>query len=520
MQDAYEHFQGAEDTADQIAKVYLKSSRYLSLAADEIFGKFQSKHRLSENEARRLINTLQDKTSLDELLQKLKSSESSKEKQDLIIHLEAPAYQARLERMRQIQNQLDIIMRDVYQQEKDFSTNFYTDLANDSYYRGIFNIQQRAGAAFSFCQVSAKVIEQVINSRWSGKNYSERIWGNTRSLAQDLKEELLINLITGRTNREAAEIIANKFAQGASNARRLVRTEAAYVSAELNFRAYEECKVENYRYLATLDLRTSEVCRKLDGMTFAVADRKVGQNCPPMHPWCRSTTIADVGEELLKKWQRSAVDPATGKRLKVPATMTYNEWYKKYVEGNPKAEAEQKRTQNRSADKEQYEKYREILGDDIPKSFAEFQEMKYNNIEQWEGLKAKKQSVLNEKDFSELGNLTGKLGNKETRLWYKAHDERIPNMLDKNRTLKEQAVQASKLRNQYRTQARELMEDQEARAELDKSHRNPTFEELVEHKMKKYGLTRTEAYQDIIRSSTTTNKKYDRIAGIEGKEKP
>ena len=105
-QDQYQHFQKAEDVADQIAKLYLKASRYLSLQSDEIFERYQAKHGLSEAEALRLINTLQDRASLDELLQKLKSSESSKEKQELITQLEAPAYQARLERLRQTQNQL------------------------------------------------------------------------------------------------------------------------------------------------------------------------------------------------------------------------------------------------------------------------------------------------------------------------------------------------------------------------------------------------------------------------------
>ena len=65
-------------------------------------------------------------------------------------------------------------------------------------------------------------------------------------LAKDIKEELPINLVTGRTNREAAGIIANKFAQGSSNARRLIRIESNFLSSELNFKAYEKCGVEEY----------------------------------------------------------------------------------------------------------------------------------------------------------------------------------------------------------------------------------------------------------------------------------
>ena len=68
-------------------------------------------------------------------------------------------------------------------------------------------------------------------------------------------------------------IIANKFDQGIFEARRLVRTEAAFVSGELNAEAYEECDLQKYQFLATLDLRTSEICRSLDGKRFFLKDR-------------------------------------------------------------------------------------------------------------------------------------------------------------------------------------------------------------------------------------------------------
>lgn len=380
------YMQKAEDAADEISNVYLKSSRYISTEADAIFEKFQTKHSLSEKEAIILINTLQDRTSLDELLQKLRNGDLGEDKKKLIIQLEAPAYQARLDRLRQLQKQLDIVMQNVYQQEKTYSSNFYTDLAKEAYYRNIFNIQQRVDAAFSFNHISAKRIDRVVNSKWSGKNYSERIWSNTKQLAKELKEELLINLITGRTNREAAESITNKFGQGASNARRLVRTESNYLAGELNAKAYEECGIEEYQFLATLDLRTSLKCRDLDGKIFLVKDRKVGVNCNPMHPWCRSTTISVVNRKYMKM-QRSAIDPATGKRIKVPRNISYLEWYDKYVKRKPEVELEEKKIKNRNSDREQHKRYREVIGKETPKKLDDFQKMKYTDSEKWKFMK-------------------------------------------------------------------------------------------------------------------------------------
>jgi len=167
----------------------------------------------------------------------------------------------------------------------------------------------------------------------------------------------------------------------------------------------------------------------------------------------------------------------------------------------------------KTADMKQYEKYKEIFPEKI-KGFAEFEDLKYNSIESWNALKADKQSTLNSMDFKSMKNLVGKLGNKEVRVWYKSHDEKIPDLLDKTATIKEQALQATNLRNKYRTQARDLMSDQITRKELDELHPNPTFKQLIERKMKKYGLSIDEAYEDIIRSSTTTNKTYDVKSGI------
>lgn len=385
--EMYEYMEEAEAVADQIAKLYLKASRYISTQADDIFEKYMTKHKLTRDEALQLINTLQDRASLDELLEKLQNGTKDKSKKELLSELEAPAYRARLERLEQLQNQLDYVMKNIYQQEKTFTTSHYVDLANEAYYREIFDVQQQIGAAFSFHVVDPQVIDKVINSRWSGENYSKRIWKNTQALAQDLKEELLINLVTGRTNREAAEIIQSKFAAGASAARRLIRTESNYVATELNFKAYEECGIEKYRFCAVLDLRTSETCRKLDRKIFPVSERATGVNCPPMHPWCRSTTIEVITEELANSLTRKARDPVAGEIIHIPASMTYQEWYDKYVKGNPEAELAEKQIKNRSSDRKQHKKYREILGDEIPEELDEFQRMKYTEGEKWKFMK-------------------------------------------------------------------------------------------------------------------------------------
>lgn len=387
-QRMFEYMAEAEEVADEISKLYLKSSRYLSYELDKIFSRFRRKHHLSEAEARRLLNKMQNKASLDELKRVLSEEKDDAVKAELLAELEAPAYQARLEHLQQKQNQIDMVMREVYGQEKVHNTSFYVDLANESFYKSMYDIQQRAGYGFSFSAVSAEKIDRVLNSRWSGMNYSDRIWRNTVGLAQTLKEELLLSLVTGRTDRETAEIIQNKFATGASNARRLVRTEASFLANEMEAESYKECGIDHYIYVATLDVRTcKEDCAPLDGKRFLLSERKIGENYPPMHPWCRCTTIADISNGDLAQMKRWARDPETGKTMYVPANMTYEEWHKKYVEGNPEAELQERMAKNRSKDRTQHKSYVQLLGKDVPERLDDFQRIKYTDAEKWKYMK-------------------------------------------------------------------------------------------------------------------------------------
>lgn len=98
---------------------------------------------------------------------------------------------------------------------------------------------------------------------------------------------------------------------------------------------------------------------------------------------------------------------------------------------------------------------------------------------------------------------------------YADHDKNIPNKLNTNKSIKEQAIQAHSLRNKYRTEARSMMSDRIGAETLNKNFPNQTFEELLAHKKKKYGLNGTDSYEDIIRSSQTANKQVNKSLGLE-----
>ncbi|MDR3314566.1 MAG: hypothetical protein LBS96_08970 [Oscillospiraceae bacterium] len=106
------------------------------------------------------------------------------------------------------------------------------------------------------------------------------------------------------------------------------------------------------------------------------------------------------------------------------------------------------------------------------------------------------------------------LDNTTAREWYLAKLSSISEQINPALPLEERAKQAFDLRNMYRTQTRELMEDAEARERLDREKPNQTFEELVALKIAEKGYTREQALKYILESATRANIGVNRSLGL------
>ena len=379
----FDEMEKAEAGANEIANIFARGSVWLSSQMDRIFEKYRDKFGLTEEEARELMSQMRDPSDIDELMDMLRRRQDSMTRQELLKKLEASAYRYRINRLKHLQDDIIRLMDRIARQQQVIVKDTLQTIGRDSFYHEIFDLQQRTGVAFPFNKVNTKLIDQVMRSKWSGENYSSRIWSNTDELARTLKEELLLSMATGRSERDAARVISEKMQSGSMQARRLIRTESNYIYTEMDMRAYEEAGIEEYIFIATLDLRTSKICRKLDGQIFKVKDHKTGKNCPPMHPWCRSTTGGVISRELLKKMTRIARDPVTGKSIHVPMTMNYQEWYEKYVEGTG-ADKKKAEPGSRNLTREQFERYHDRgVG---PATYEEFLKAK-EDPETWKKMK-------------------------------------------------------------------------------------------------------------------------------------
>jgi len=108
----------------------------------------------------------------------------------------------------------------------------------------------------------------------------------------------------------------------------LVRTSINQVANAASQQVYEANQdiTKKYRYVATLDTRTSAICRALDGREFEYGKGPM----PPQHFNCRSTTVPVINYEELgfgappsvTKGKRASIDGP------VPVGTTYGQWLK------------------------------------------------------------------------------------------------------------------------------------------------------------------------------------------------
>ena len=111
----------------------------------------------------------------------------------------------------------------------------------------------------------------------------------------------------------------------------IVRTSVNQVQNQASQAVYAaNSKVApKYEYVATLDSRTSPICRRLDGQEFAYNKGPT----PPQHFNCRSTTVPVVDFDGLQKKYPSLEKPPVGKVVtrpsttgRVPQGTAYGDW--------------------------------------------------------------------------------------------------------------------------------------------------------------------------------------------------
>lgn len=157
---------------------------------------------------------------------------------------------------------------------------------------------EKLTAGISFTSPNMGGVRRALDMRWSGASYSQRIWANTRQLAELLDKEITAAFMSGKTNAAIARTVAERFQVSFAQAERLVRTETSYVENQAAIARYADAGCEEVEFLTARDSRTCPVCAGHNGARVKIAEARAGENVPPLHPWCRCTVVAVVEDDI------------------------------------------------------------------------------------------------------------------------------------------------------------------------------------------------------------------------------
>ncbi len=297
---------------------------------EEIFGKYARDSGISQDAALRLLNEKQTETMRRNLMITLAQCQEEVARQAILARLNAPAYAARISRLEALKDLIHAQAYKVGSAAHYRLTDRLIDTYEQSYYRSIYDQQRRTETGFDFTKLADRDVQVAITTNWAGSNYSNRIWKNTKKLAESLEEVVTQGLMTGQSIRDMELALEARVVSERYKINRIIRTEVNHCCNQGTLMSYKAAGTRRYIFLATLDMRTSSICRSLDKDVFFVSKAEVGVNFPPMHPNCRSTTMAYPEDGIFPK-ERTARDPETNKNIHVPFDMSYAQWYRKYV---------------------------------------------------------------------------------------------------------------------------------------------------------------------------------------------
>ena len=379
-------------------------------------------------------------------------------------------------RLVNVQDQIEEILRKNLKQVDSLTKRLTAEQYSEAFYRHAYAIDQAGGMALNWGLIPEEAVEAAMKSPFSKLASSQALKMSREGTVDRIRQEIGLSVIRG----DSYDVLANRISavlgvspkgagaayngKGAAYRSLLVaRTEGQRILVEGQQAATQKaldlgCDIETI-WDATLDSRTRPAHAALDGRPKDDPEKgwfvpEIGYVAAPLHSGVASF---DINCRCRTRDQ---------------------------VRGYPPSE-------------------RYVRGDGIKP---------YQTYDQWkEGIieREKARSI----DLSK-GNVIFEEDNRKVREWYISSISKIHDSIDQSLPMEEKARQAFEMRNRIKSEARNMMRDQNLRKTLDSSDTKKSFEELVVSKMERKSMSRDEAIEDVYNTAVKSNKDVNKELGI------
>ena len=205
----------------------------------------------------------------------------------------------------------------------------FSDVYTYSYYMSNYNLLQTLAIPGTMLELDDNDIKNAVYSKYANTSFKLSLAGNKVKLINDVETSVPQGFARGFNINKLNDIVNSKLAISRNRNIALTRTETDYLCNKANLEQYKEFGIEKYEYLATLDMRTSDMCRDMDGYIGLVSQAEQGVNFPPLHVNCRSTTVPHI--ENLQNFGDRVAKNAKGKTFTVSRRLSQEQYIKRYV---------------------------------------------------------------------------------------------------------------------------------------------------------------------------------------------
>ena len=294
--------------------------------ASVFVNRYAETNEISKEAATKILSSI-DSTkwsmTLEEFKAKAKAGGYEKE-------LDSEYFKSRIARLQSLHDQLADFASKYADSETDKMAVALVKRYNDTYLLENYNKYLVVGGLdIDLAHFNEQQLKDIVYQPWRGSDFSKRIWENyTKVMPDVLTDVLLRSTLMGYSWQRTQRMLEDRFAGiEQKQLHRLVITEMGHAAEQATAKFYEDSKIEQYEYLATLESHTCDVCAHLDERIFYVKDKVVGLNYPLIHPYCRCTTMPYMKDlpDITSRWSR---DPITGKS-KFVRNQPYSQWARK-----------------------------------------------------------------------------------------------------------------------------------------------------------------------------------------------
>jgi SPP1 gp7 family putative phage head morphogenesis protein len=181
-----------------------------------------------------------------------------------------------------------------------------------------------------FKKPSPQLLRSLATTRPFEGELLEDWWKDVgRSMRTRLTRQLRLGLVAGDSTAKIASRFARELGKTVRQAAVITRTAVNHVTTQARESTYTENAdlVKGVQIVATLDMRTTEICMAQDGKVYGVAE---GPR-PPFHQQCRTTTVPVLRSlrELGIKGRSVPESTRASMNGQVPARQTYGTWLRR-----------------------------------------------------------------------------------------------------------------------------------------------------------------------------------------------